>query len=110
MGKLVAAVALAASFIQPGSVAATRTPAGAAPRPQTLYAMPKGTIQAFAQEGSLVAWFAPSKNTCNTVYVLSLNNGGRVQLPDEATGAPNVTCRWEVVPPVGIAVATSADV
>jgi len=111
MGKLVAAIALAASIVQPGSVAATRTPAGVSPRPQTLYSMPKGTIQAFAQDGPLVAWFAPSKNACNAVYVLSLANGGRVQLPDETTSAPNVTCRWEVVPPVGLAVArTSADV
>ena len=112
MGMLVAAVALAASLVQPGPGVAERHLAAAAPRPQpqTLYAMTRGTIQAFAQDGRAIAWFAPSKNACNAVYVLSLSNGGRVQLPDESPGSPNVTCRWEVVPPVGLAVAfPSAD-
>jgi hypothetical protein len=104
MGMLVAAVALAASLVQPGHALAARHPAAAPPRPQTLYTSNKGTIQAFAQDGSLIAWFAPSKNACNAVYVLGLSNGLRVQLPNESPGSPNVTCRWEVVPPVGLAI------
>lgn len=107
---LVAAVALAASLFQPGLAVAERAPAAAAPRPQTLYTMNQGTIQAFAQDGPLIAWFAPSTNACNAVYILSLTNGGLVQLPDESAGAPNVTCRWEVVRPPKLAVAyPSAD-
>jgi hypothetical protein len=75
------------------------------PHPQTLYELNRGTIQAFAQDGQLIAWFAPSTNTCNAVNVLSLANGTRGVLPDESAAAPNVTCRWEVVPPVGLALA-----
>jgi hypothetical protein len=105
MGMLVAALALAASLVQPGPAVAERHLAAAAPRPQTLYTMSRGkTIQAFAQDGPLIAWFAPSKNACNAVYVLSLSNGLLVQLPDESPGAPNVTCRWEVARPVGLAI------
>jgi hypothetical protein len=105
MGMLVAAVALAASLVQPGPSVAERHLAAAAPRPQTLYTMNRGTIQAFAQDGRAIALFAPSKNACNAVNVLSLANGVRVLLPDESAGAPNVTCRWIVVPPVGLALA-----
>jgi hypothetical protein len=111
MGMLVAAVAFAASMFQPGAAQAERTPAAAGPRPQTLYSMSQGTIQAFAQDGPLLTWFAPSTNACNAVYAMSLSNGVRVQLPDESPGSPNVTCRWEVVKPPGLAVAyPSADV
>jgi hypothetical protein len=103
---LVAAVALAASLVQLGPAPVERHPAAASPRPQTLYEMGRGkTIQAFAQDGKAVAWFAPSKNACNAINILTLSNGVRALLPDESTGAPNVTCRWEVVPPVGLALA-----
>jgi hypothetical protein len=102
---LVAAVALAASLVAPSNAVAEREPAAAAPRPQTLYQANRGTIQAFAQDGSLIAWFAPSKSACNTVSVLSVTHGGRVLLPDESAGAPNLTCRWEVVPPLRLALA-----
>ena len=53
--------------------------------PQTLYTSPSGTIQAFAQDGPLLAWFTPSTKGCNAVWVLSLDNGGRVRLPDETS-------------------------
>lgn len=105
MGKLVAAVALAASLVQPAVRTAEALPAAASPRPQTLYALPRGTIQAFAQDGRALTWFAPSKTACNAVNVLTLDSGVRVLLPDESAGAPNVTCRWAVVPPVGLALA-----
>ena len=105
MGMLVAAVALAASLVQPQFLLATRLEAAASPRVQTLYTMPKGTIQAFAQDGRSISWFAAGTKACNTVTVLGLDNGVRETLPDESAGAPNVTCRWEVVPPVGLALA-----
>jgi hypothetical protein len=105
MASLVAAVALAASLVQPGAAVAERRIAAPSARPQTLYQLSRGTIQAFAQDGPLVAWFAPSANACNTVTVLSLANGTRATLPDESATAPNVTCRWEVVPPVGLVLA-----
>jgi hypothetical protein len=108
MGMLFAAAALAASLVQPGAAVAERLPAAATARPQTLYQSSKGTIEAFAQDGSLISWFSPSTNACNTVNVVSLANGTRAALPDESAGAPNVTCRWEVVPPVGLALAGDA--
>src|SRR2546423_14393417 len=77
----------------------------AAPHPQTLY-RPHGRIAAFAQDGPLVAWFSPSPVRCNAVTVLSLANGIQTQLPAEA-GQQNVTCRWAVVPPVGLALGGS---
>src|SRR5438876_3343120 len=96
---MLAALALAAAFTHP---AAGRPAwhAAAKPRPQTLYTTPSGPIGAFAQDGPLLAWFAPSARGCNTVRILSLANGGQVQLPKQTGGAQNVTCRWAVVPPV----------
>jgi hypothetical protein len=106
MGMLVAAVALAASLVQPSTAVAERQLAAGGPRPQTIYQADRGTtIQAFAQDGQAIAWFAPSTDACNAVYALSLANGVQWLLPDESAGAPNVTCRWEVVPPVGLALA-----
>lgn len=87
-----------------GLAAAVVPTAAAAPKMQTLYVRPHGTIEAFAQDGSLVAWFAPSKTHCNTVHVLSLGNGLQVQLPAQGS-ARNVTCHWDVMPPVGLALA-----
>jgi hypothetical protein len=63
--------------------------------PVPLWSEPNATISAFAQDGSLVAWFSPSARGCNRVHVKSLANGLHVVLPQQA-GAPNVTCRWEV--------------
>ena len=96
MRPLLAALGLAAS-------AALGTAAPKDPTVQTLYAPPHGTIAAFAQDGPLVAWFAPSTKGCNIVHVLSLANGLQVQLPTQA--GRNVTCRWAVSAPVGLALA-----
>jgi hypothetical protein len=101
MRTVLAALALAASGVHP---------AAAAPRLQTLYQLPPHQqVAAFAQDGAYVAWFAPSSKTCNVVHVLSLANGGQIRLPDESPNARNVTCRWEVVPPVRLAMAEQAD-
>jgi hypothetical protein len=109
MGLLLATVALVASLFQPQDAAPTRRLAAAQAQPQTLYASPTGTIAAFAQDGPLLAWFAPSAKHCNSVRLLSLSIGGGVVLPDESPGALNVTCQWDVVPPVRLALAgTSA--
>ena len=81
--------------------------AGGGPPLQTLYRDPAGKIDAFAQDGSLLAWFAPSVKRCNAVHVLSLANGTKVTLPRQSGGTPNVTCRWELrgPQPVQIAIA-----
>jgi hypothetical protein len=60
---------------------------------QTLYTSKTGPIAAFAQDGSLIAWFAPEKGSCNQVHLLSLA-GVEVSLPKAGTN--NVTCRWDV--------------
>jgi hypothetical protein len=79
-------------------------------RPQTLYlSPPHQQIAAFAQDGPYVAWLAPSRTGCNVVHVLALRNGGQIRLPDESANARNVTCRWEVVQPVRLALAEQAD-
>lgn len=67
------------------------------PKPvsQVLYGPIDGPITAFAQNGSLLGWFAPGVRSCNTVHVLSLN-GVEATLP---TGTSNVTCRWDMVGP-----------
>jgi hypothetical protein len=105
MGMLITAIALAASLVQPHAAAPTRHLAATHQPPQTLYTSPSGTIQAFAQDGPLLAWFAPSMKSCNAVWVLSLDIGGRVRLPDETSATPNVTCRSDVTPPVNLAIA-----
>jgi hypothetical protein len=107
MGLLLAAIALVATFLQPGAVASPRQLAGATKQPETLYTRPNGEIDAFAQDGPVLVWFAPSATGCNTVGLLSLVNTGEVFLPDESATARNVTCQWDVVPPVRIAVAGS---
>lgn len=62
------------------------------PGVQTLYRSPTGPISAFAQDGQLLAWYAPGKaGRCNAVHVLSLR-GVTVTLPK--AGTSNVTCRW----------------
>jgi len=108
MGMLLIAVALAASLVQsPAASPSARPPAPTVQAPQTLYASKSGTIQAFAQDGPLLAWFSPSTKACNAVWVLSLDIGGSVRLPDETSTARNVTCRWDVKPPVNLALAGS---
>jgi hypothetical protein len=109
MGMLIAAIALLASLVQPPAAAPGRKLASAKATPQTLYAAPSGTIEAFAQDGPLLAWFAPgtTKTACNSVRVLSLDNGGQIRLPNQASTSHNVTCRWDVAPPVNLALAGS---
>jgi hypothetical protein len=74
---------------------------GGVPKVQTLYRSGGGPIDAFAQDGSLLAWFAPSSSSrfCNTVHVLSLANGTRVSLPRQGRNVHNVTCRWTLRSP-----------
>jgi hypothetical protein len=87
-----------------GFAAAVVSTAAAAPRPQTLWqSPPHQQISAFAQDGHLLAWFAPSKSACNRVYILDLRDSIRIGLPSAST--QNVTCRWAVVPPVRLALA-----
>jgi hypothetical protein len=109
MGIFIAAIALLASLVPPPAAAQSRKLASAKATPQTLYAAPSGTIQAFAQDGPVLAWFAPgtAKTACNSVRVLSLANGGQIRLPDQTSTARNVTCRWDVAPPVNLALAGS---
>lgn len=109
MGILIATIALVASLVAPPAHASGRTLAKAKEGPQNLYVAPTGTIQAFAQDGPLLAWFAPAnaKTACNSVRVLSLDNGGQIRLPNQSANERNVTCRWDVAPPVNLALAGS---
>ena len=87
-----------------GLAAVAAHTASPVPKMQTLYVpRPHGPIAAFAQDGPLVAWFAPGK-PCNKVHVLSLANALQVQLPTQGT-AHNVTCKWDVRSTVGLALA-----
>ncbi len=103
MGLLLATVALMASLLQSQAAAQPRRAADAQKTPQTLYSSPSGTIAAFAQDGQLLAWFAPSAKRCNSIHLLSLANAGLVVLPDERPSARNVTCQWDVAQPVHLA-------
>ena len=97
---LLGALALAASIVH----SATR-----AGQVETLYTSPAHhTIAAFAQDGGLVAWFAPSGKPCNAVWVWQLGSG-KQSLPAQGPGYHNVTCNWQVPPssPVGLAVAAN---
>jgi len=51
MGLLLATVALVATALQSHAAAPLRDLAAAPKQPQTLYASPSGTIDAFAQDG-----------------------------------------------------------
>lgn len=104
MGLLLATVALVASLLHP-EAAPVHPFAASAKEPQTLYTSPTGRIAAFAQDGSVLAWFAPSTKRCNKIWLLSLATTGQVSLPDESARSRNVTCQWEVVPPVRLALA-----
>ena len=104
MGTLITAFALAVSLAHSPAFQPARQLAAVGQAPQTLY-NPSGTIQAFAQDGTSIAWFSASTKNCNAVWVLSLANSARSQLPDESAAARNVTCRWDVSPPVNLALA-----
>ena len=95
MRMLFAAMGLAAIVVQA---------AVAAPRPETLYTSPKGPIAAFAQDGPVLAWFARGTKGCNTVWELDLTTSAQTSLPKQSAGSLNVTCQWDVVPPVRLAV------
>lgn len=101
MRMLFAALALAAIVVQA---------APAAPRPETLYTSPSGPIVAFAQDGSVLAWFARGTKGCNKVWVLDISTSVQVKLPEQAPSTVNVTCNWDVVPPVRLAVDSSKPV
>ncbi len=87
-----------------GFAAAVVPTAATAPRPQTLWqAKPHQLISAFAQDGRLLAFFTPSAGSCNQVVILDPVDGTKTAVPAKTT--QNVTCRWEVVPPVRLALA-----
>jgi hypothetical protein len=94
---------LVAAAVGVAAVAAQGAAAG--PRAQTLYST-QGSIAAFTQDASLIAWFAPRRRErCNSVHVLSLQNGLRADLPEQS-GVRNVTCLWPVgASPVRLALA-----
>lgn len=98
MRMLLGALALAASILH------TATHAG---QVQTIYTSPvHRTIAAFAQDGSLVAWFAPKGSKgCNEVWLWQLGSA-RQPFPRQGAGYHNVTCGWQVPAdsPVGLAV------
>ncbi len=96
---LLGALALAASILHTGNRAG---------QVETLYTSPAHrTISAFAQDGGLVAWFAPkAAKGCNEVWLWQLGSA-RQPLPREGAAYHNVTCGWQVPAnsPVNLAVA-----
>jgi hypothetical protein len=101
MRTLLGALALAASIIHSSARAG---------QVETLYTgPPHRTIAAFAQDGGLVAWFAPTATKgCNEVWVWQLGSV-RQPLPREGAKYHNVTCGWQVPArsPVRLAVAAN---
>lgn len=98
MRMLLGALALAASIVHSG----TRTG-----QVETLYTSPAHQrIAAFAQDGGLVAWFAPGRKPCNDVWLWQLGSAQQ-RLPAQGAANRNVTCGWQVPSgsPVGLAVA-----
>jgi hypothetical protein len=84
MGLLVAVVATLATVVSPATTRA---------QPQTVWLSPAhGTIAAFAQDGSEMAWFAPGGRTCNLVHLRSTTAPVEIELP--AQSAHNVTCHF----------------
>jgi hypothetical protein len=84
--------------------------APAAPGVQLLYANRSGPIDSFAQDGGLLAWFAPGTHRCNQVRVVSLD-ATQEALPKQSS--TNVTCRWDLAgstPRLAVAAATGATV
>jgi hypothetical protein len=104
MRTMLAALVLGSAFVLPAT-SRPSTQADARKPPQTLYTSRTGPIDAFAQDGPLLAWFAPSAKGCNSVHVLSLANGGQARLPKQTPATPNVTCRWTVAPPIRLVLA-----
>jgi hypothetical protein len=90
------------------AAAAVAQAAPAAPRPVTLWGPAPVKVAGFAQDGSQIAWFASTANGCNVVHVQSLANGTNVDLPAEGANR-NVTCLWDVAPPVGLAIARDSS-
>jgi hypothetical protein len=88
-----------------GVAAAVFHSAAATPHVETLNTV-RGHVAAFAQDGDVVAWFAPGSGTgCNSVTVASVANPIKVQLPQQGS-AQNVTCMWRVgTTPVNLALA-----
>jgi hypothetical protein len=100
MRMLLGALALAASFLQTDSRNG---------QVQTLYtSAAHQTIAAFAQDGGLLAWFAPNSKRCNLVWLWQLGSAQQ-SLPAQGAKYHNVTCHWQVPAgsPVGVAVATN---
>ena len=92
-----------------GAVIAATSAATSSPHPSTVFTRSNTTIEAFAQDGSLIAWFYKPQNRklCNGVHVRSLANGLQADLPQHAR-ARNVTCTWPVGSThVGLALAGS---
>jgi hypothetical protein len=84
MGRLVAVAAAGVAVV---SHTATRA------QPQTVWlSPPHGTIAAFAQDGSEMAWFAPGGRRCNLVHLRSTTAPAEIELPSQA--ARNVTCHF----------------
>jgi hypothetical protein len=97
MGLVVAVVATLAAVVSP---AATRA------EPQTVwFTPPHGTIAAFAQDGTEMAWFAPGRRGCSVVRLRSTDQPASIDLPSQT--ARNVTCHFVRDPnePVQLAVA-----
>ena len=97
MGWLVAAAAAFAAVV---SHTASRAD------PQTVWVTaPHGSIAAFAQDGTEMAWFAPGGRSCNVVHLRSTNQPVELELPSQT--ARNVTCRFvrNTRAPVQLAVA-----
>ena len=102
MRMLLGALALAATIVHTG------TRSG---QVETLYTGPAHhVIAAFAQDGDLVAWFAPDADpkACNDVWVWQLGSAQQ-RLPAQGPTNRNVTCKWQVPAgsPVGLAVASN---
>jgi hypothetical protein len=98
MGSVLAAVAAIAAVFSH----ATATVA----KPQTVYRQ-TGPIAAFAQDGPLLAWFAPRTRGCNVVYLRQLDNGVTFPLPSQK--ADNVTCRFPRSGSEAVGLAVAAD-
>jgi len=100
MRMLLGALAFAASIVHVSAHAG---------QVQTLYTSPAHQrIQAFAQDGDLLAWFAPNARKCNAVWIWQLGSA-KVTLPAQGSAYHNVTCRWQVPTgsPVGLALASN---
>jgi len=100
MRMLLGAIALAATVVH-GPARADQL--------QTLYQSPAHQrIQAFAQDGQLLAWFEPGTKVrpCNLVWVWQLGHA-KETLPAQGSRYHNVTCQWDVpaASPVGLAIA-----